>query len=80
MLHYRLCFLQCDCQRETFLQKVINVNEAQGISQMSPDPLSQVGSGDETTAPGNEANKEGLCRHAPAAKILKLEVAGFLAL
>ena len=31
------------------LQKVIKINEAQGISQMSPDHLSQVGSGDETS-------------------------------
>ena len=39
MLHYRLCFLQCDWWREISLQKVININEAGGISQLSPDPL-----------------------------------------
>ena len=50
MLHYRLCFLQCDWQRDISLQKAINVNEAQGIGQTSPDPLlSWVGSGQETT-------------------------------
>ena len=49
MLHYRLCFLQCDWWREISLQKVINVNEARGISQISPDPfLSLVGSGHES--------------------------------
>ena len=32
------CFLQCDWRRESSFQKVI-VNEARGISQMSPDPL-----------------------------------------
>ena len=36
---HRLCFLQCDWQREISLQKVIKVNEAKEISQMSPDPL-----------------------------------------
>ena len=40
MLHYRLSFLQCDWRRDISLQKVINVNEARGISRMSPDPLS----------------------------------------
>ena len=33
VLHYRLCFLQCDWRREISLQKVINVNEAQGITR-----------------------------------------------
>ena len=37
--NHRLCFLQCDWQTENSLQKVINVNEARGIDQMSPDPL-----------------------------------------
>ena len=35
----RLCFLQCNWQREIFLQKVINVKEAQAIAHTSPDPL-----------------------------------------
>ena len=49
VLHYRLCFLQCDWQREISLQKVINVIEVRGITQMSPDPLLVwVGSGHET--------------------------------
>ena len=47
-MHYRLYFLQCDWRRDVSLQKVINVNEARGISRMSPDPLSLVGSGDGT--------------------------------
>ena len=42
--NFRCCatdsFLQCDWQREISLQKVININEARGISWMSPDPLS----------------------------------------
>ena len=41
MLHCRLCFLQCDWRGEISLQKLINVNEARGISRMSPDPLSR---------------------------------------
>ena len=49
MLHYRLCFLQCDWRREISIRKVINVNETRGISRMSPDPLSWVGSGNETS-------------------------------
>ena len=49
MLHCRLCFLQCVWRRENSLQKVININEAWGIDQMSLDPLlSWVGSGHET--------------------------------
>ena len=39
--HYRLCFLQCGWWREIFFQKVINVDEAPG---MSPD-LSSCGCG-----------------------------------
>ena len=57
ILHYRLCFLQCDWQREISLdQKVININEAQGISRMSPDPLSQVGSGHKNTPTTDHGN------------------------
>ena len=41
VLHYRLCFLQCNWRRDICLQKVININEARGISRMSPDPLSR---------------------------------------
>ena len=51
MLRYKLCFLQCDWQREHSPQKVISVNEAQGISQTSPDSLLlRVGSGHETSS------------------------------
>ena len=39
VFHYRLWFLQRDLRREISLQKVINVNEAQGTSRTSPDPL-----------------------------------------
>ena len=42
---YRLCFLQCDYRywrREIPLRKVINNNETQGISRISPDPLGGV--------------------------------------
>ena len=32
-------FLECDLQKENSPQRVNNINEAQGISEMSPDPL-----------------------------------------
>ena len=32
-------FLQYDCWLETSTQEAMNVNEARGISRMSPDPL-----------------------------------------
>ena len=48
-LQLQIVFLQCDWQREKSLQKVININEVQGISRTSTDPLlSQLGSGHET--------------------------------
>ena len=43
--NYRLCSLQCDWQKEISHQKAIKVNEARGISPMSPD---QMGSGHKT--------------------------------
>ena len=59
ILHYRLCFLQCDWWREISLdQKVININEAQGITWMSPNPLSQVGSGHKNTPTTDHGNAQ----------------------
>ena len=37
--NHRLCVLHCDWYGENSLQKAIKVNEAQGTSRMSPDPL-----------------------------------------
>ena len=38
-LQPQIVFLQCDWRRKNSLQKVIHVNEARGIGQMSPDSL-----------------------------------------
>ena len=37
---FAIVFSECDWRREISLQKEINVNEARGISRMSPDTLS----------------------------------------
>ena len=39
VLQPQIVFLQYDWQIETSLQRVINVNEARGVSQTSADPL-----------------------------------------
>ena len=39
VLHHRLWFLQHDWRLQNCPSKAINVNEARGIGQMSPDPI-----------------------------------------